>query len=236
MRKIVSSLLLYVGFAPLWAQAPPTMEEALQSFHIGTSRDALLAALHNSYPAIRGLAAMKLASDGDRSAVPAIEHALKVETDRPERFNIARALKLLGDPDGDRELATICSDPAQRPDWRLEAADDLAPSVGRDCFSSVVNILESSDNPVLAGYSLEILLKLNWRDRMSQQPEEREMAHGLILALSNSISDVRQKAAKCIVLYRVTAAVPALQDAAKKEVDPTTKGILQEALRRLATM
>ena len=217
----VLPLCLYLG--TVWAQAPPTMEEGLQSLHIGTSRDALVAALHNSYPAIRGLAAMKLASDGDRSAVPAIRHALKVEPDRLERFNIARALRLLGDPDGNSELAKICSDPAERSDWRLEAADELAPSVGRDCFSSVVSILASSDNPVLTGSSLETLLKLNWRDSMSQQSEEREMAHGLVLALSSSIPDVRQKAAQCIVKYRVIDSVSALRKATDKEPDPATK-------------
>lgn len=232
MLKPLCLLLLAVSLGTVWAQAPPTLEQGLAGRHIGASRDALLSALQNSDPTVRGIAAMLLASNRDEKAISAIRGAINIEPSELTRFNMARALKLLGDPLGNEVLTKLCSDEAFRSDWRLEAAGELAPDVGKACFRSVVDILASSNNPVLTGASLQTLLKLNKSVAVSH-PESDVLAQGLISALSNSISDVRQQAAECIAGYKVTAATSALQNAAGREADPATQAVLRKALRQL---
>ncbi len=228
----VRASALCLSASVVWAQAPPTIEQALESHHIGTSRGALIAALRNSDPDVRGLAAMELASFHDKSAIEAIRGAVNVERSTLERSNMARALKLLGDPLGMELFRQICSDVTIRPDLRLEAADELAPTPGGECVSSVLGILASSDNSVITDASLGSLLKFD-KEVVSGQPASDALARGLVSALSSTVADVRQKAAECISSYKVTAAASALEAATKSETDPVTRAALVRALNHL---
>ena len=82
---------------------------------IDTSEPSLIAALKNSDPEVRSLAAAELAEKQlnekqDDLAKPAIENALSAETNTRARITIAASLMSMGDPVGVKILNGMCTD------------------------------------------------------------------------------------------------------------------------------
>src|SRR5271166_5133596 len=85
-----------------------TSAEELKSYGIELSERSLLAALRNSNPRVRVLAAHQLQSDHDTDAIPAIDSALSAEKDPRAGVGIATALSALHDPRGTVYLQEMC--------------------------------------------------------------------------------------------------------------------------------
>jgi hypothetical protein len=83
---------------------------ALCEHGIDTSESSLIAALKNSDPEVRSLAAAELAEKHDDLAKPAIENALSAETNTRTRIDIAASLVSMGDPVGAEILNRMCTD------------------------------------------------------------------------------------------------------------------------------
>jgi HEAT repeat protein len=83
---------------------------ALCEHGIDTSEPSLIAALKNSDPEVRSLAAAELAEKHDDPAKPAIENALSAETNTRARIDIAASLMNMGDPVGAKVLNGMCTD------------------------------------------------------------------------------------------------------------------------------
>jgi hypothetical protein len=88
---------------------------ALCEHGIDTSGPSLIAALKNSDPEVRSLAAAELAEKQlaekqDDLAKPAIENALSAETNTRARIDIAASLMNIGDPVGAKILNGMCTD------------------------------------------------------------------------------------------------------------------------------
>ena len=91
-------------------KSPP---EELTSYGIELSEPSLLAALQNSNPRVRMLAAHQLQGDGDTDAIPAIQSALPAENDPRAGVGIATALSAMHDPKGTEYLQAMCADTTQ---------------------------------------------------------------------------------------------------------------------------
>jgi HEAT repeats len=83
---------------------------ALCEYGIDTSEPSLIAALKNSDPEVRSLAAAELAEKHDDAARPAIENALSAETNIRARIGIAASLMNMGDAVGTKILNGMCTD------------------------------------------------------------------------------------------------------------------------------
>ena len=78
--------------------------DALRAHGVETSQPSLIAALQNSDPEVRSLAAFKLTGDHVVEAIPAIETALSSETNLQIRLGIAQGLADYGDAVGVKHL------------------------------------------------------------------------------------------------------------------------------------
>jgi hypothetical protein len=83
---------------------------ALCEYGIDTSEPSLIAALKNSDPEVRSLAAAELAEKHDDGGRPAIENALSAETNARARIGIAASLMNMGDAVGAKILNRMCTD------------------------------------------------------------------------------------------------------------------------------
>jgi HEAT repeat protein len=233
MKAVVNALLLVAFVAGYCgAQAPPTIEQALKTKGVDTSQRSLLKALHSSNVEVRGLAAMQLAEEDDKSSAPALREALRNERDSSARLNIARALNRLGDEKGTEAMTDICSDASVPADLRLMAANEISPREGERCFGLVVQTLHS-DNPA------EVQAALNYLNSVaSTMPattrEQNLLSDGLARAIQNSVPSVRQGAAACIGKYNVVDARAVLLEAEAKETDSNAKAAMHKALQQLA--
>ncbi len=107
------------------SQAPPTLLQALQQHHVGTTRPAFIEALHHPDQEVRGLAAAELAEEKVASALPMILRAAEEEKDPQTRLNLAKAATWMGSADGAEMLKDICGDRNLSSWVRLNAARDL---------------------------------------------------------------------------------------------------------------
>jgi HEAT repeat protein len=102
-----------------------TSAERLQEYGIELSESSLLAALSNSTPKVRLLAAMQLAADNDIDAIPAIERAFTYEENPLARVTLAVALGSLHEPRGVDYLQAMCADTAVPIEVLIRATEAL---------------------------------------------------------------------------------------------------------------
>ena len=179
------------------------------------------------------MAAVQLADNRDRSAIPALNRALQDEQDANERLNIARALNVFSDPRGGETMAKLCADGSLREDLRLEAAGELQASGHENCFASVAEILSATHVPALKLAALDYLN----RSHTELTPATEQylvVTLGLMKSLKSEIAMVRQRATACIVRYHITAARSYLRAAAEKETDPATKAAMESAAKAMS--
>jgi hypothetical protein len=87
-----------------------SLSVALCERGIDTSGPSLIAALKNSDPEVRSLAAAELVEKHDDLAKPEIENALSAETNTRAKIGIAASLMNMGDPLGTKILNWMCRD------------------------------------------------------------------------------------------------------------------------------
>jgi HEAT repeat protein len=213
----------------LIAQAPPTVEQALQAKGIQTSVMSLRKALRDPRPEVRGLAAAMLAEDKDKNSVPAIHQALMNASSALEKESLAQALVTLGDPEGNIAMQEICQDKKAREDLRLVVASQLADTGDNACVGSVVEILSSTNDHSVRQTAMQFL-----KQHQEVPPNmEHDLQSGLESALQDEIPSNRQTASECILLFRLSSASDSLRKAMNAEKDSATRLHMQSDLSKL---
>lgn len=218
-------LIQPVSFAA--GQAPPTFEQALAGYGVPLTRPALLQALKDRRPEVRGLAASELAQMRDTQAVPEIREALASETSEQERLALASALLTLGDSDGEKYLAKACSSSEESWFDRMYAASQLLRA-RKLCVASVLKI----DPGDAVNETMTMLYYLKQANAI-RPVLDSEVHRALIGALRSTSAFDRGLAAQCAAELGDKAAVPDLRRALKAESDPLAKAAIQQSVAKL---
>jgi HEAT repeat protein len=213
-----------------------TSAEKLQEYGIELSEPSLLAALSNSTPKVRVLAAMQLAADNDIDAIPAIERAFTYEENPLARVTLAVALESLHEPNGVDHLQAMCADTSLpievvfRATQALEVlniasggcADALLHSLNqssdRDYRDSTVSVLPAVYRYVTPDKAEQILEKItNLLSDKTQQPSVRLTAGQALAQVGNPSS------------------VQVIREAVLEETDPVMQASFQDDLHVFET-
>src|SRR4051812_20502849 len=116
----------------------PTLADSLKRHHIATTPAALKDALRNPNAEIRYMAALKLAENRDKDAIPAMQSALGAEKDPQAHLNISFALAQLGEKAGFDALQATCDDSHEDAGRRMIAARYLLDLEHQGCSSAVI--------------------------------------------------------------------------------------------------
>lgn len=217
---------------------PTTFAEALQAHGIDTSYPSLIAALKNSDPVVRSLAAHELAEKHDYSDKAAIENALSLETNSSAKAGIASALVAMGDRVGANALESMCTDaslPVEdlvRVTQQIEAGQRSHPtllSAGR-CAEAVLGALDHASEEWEKRQLVSVLPPMvkdvprEQADRMAAEAES---------LLSAKDPSTRLSASEALGEMGSTASIPALRAAIQNEPDPNIRAWHQRNLDKL---
>jgi HEAT repeat protein len=225
--KALASLV--VGYSAI-AQSPNasasgpliSFSDSLHSRGVETSRSSLIAALRNSDPEIRSLAALKLSEDHDADAVPFIETALSIEKNPRTRIDIASALWSLQDPKGISSLHAMCSDASLPIDLVVDVVQKL-------------NMLGESSGPCVGTILAFVKLHRDSQSRSKVLPALPDIYNGasqeqaaLILGslqamLRDNTPYVRMEASHALIQIGTPPSVEAVRQAALREEDPAVR-------------
>jgi HEAT repeat protein len=208
--------------------------EELRSYGIELSEPSLLAALRNSNPRVRMLAAHQLQSDGDTDAIPAIQSALSAEKDPRAGVGIATALSGLHDSKGTEYLQAMCTDTTQPIRVVFEATQMLqlldAPSGG--CADALLQSLNTASDRDYRDVILSLLPAI--------YPEvSHEQSVRILQAIENLLKDktqqpsVRLAAGQALAQIGLPSSAETLREALLKENDPVMRESLQSDLNVL---
>ena len=211
---------------------PETITEALKRHHVALTRSALVAALQNSDPEIRGLAATQLAEEKATDVVPDIVQALTNEHAPLTRVNIAFALAQLGNEKGVKTLESACHESETVGGVRMRAAMYMVDFLHRNaCFADVLDVLDSR-NGDQAGNRIQALSLAPSFKGLSED-ESRRLLAATINNLQDTTAAVRISASDALVRLGDASAVPHLQQAVSVEQDSVVRDALEGALKRL---
>ena len=211
---------------------PETIAEALKRHHVALTRSSLVAALQNSDPEVRGLAAAQLAEEKATEAVPDIVQALTSEHAPLTRVNIAFALARLGNEKGVITLESACHESETVAGVRMTAAMCMVNFLHRNaCFADVLDVLDSR-NDDQAGNRMQALSLAPSFKGLSEDESQRLLA-AAIDNLRDTTVVVRISASDALVRLGDASAVPYLQQAVSLEQDDVVRNALEDALKRL---
>lgn len=203
---------------------PQDPAEILKQHNIPLTKDALLTALRNEDPEVRGLAAFELADERTSDVIPAIAAALEAERARVARVNIASALIELGDERGTRALRQDCDDTSLNMQDRLTAASQLHIWHDESCWKTVVEAAQSRD-------SSERVSALTMIPYFKTVPE---LSRALLLnGLRDQDLSVRMVASSGLINLGHAAAIPALEDALAAETNPMLRRTMEQGVKSL---
>jgi HEAT repeat protein len=212
--------------ASSFAQAPPTVAEALQKQHIELTEPALLQALHSPINSVRGLAAAELAELKLAVDLPAILEAARAETDPLTEVNIAAAATWLGSKEGLQILTRACRDKT-RPTWvRIDAARNAFEKQDHTCFLALIDLMrpEVESGPRIEAMSVATQIK-------PKTPEEaRLLLYWTLTALSDADPMVRLEASDSLRWLNDPASVYPLRKAINEEEDKSIRLQMQTSL------
>lgn len=209
----------------------PTLTDRLKQYGIASTPSALSVALRSSEADVRELAALKLAEDNVKDAIPSIEQALNVENNGDTKINIAFALGQLEDRRGIDTLTTSCNNSSLNVGSRIRAARYLLHLHDESCLSAVVNIVQSQAGSE-PDYRTEALSLLPSFGRVSDADSKR-----IVMIVAASLADptpaVRISASDALVRLGKVDAIPALRNAIKVEQEESVLLQLNAALQSL---
>lgn len=207
-----------------------TVEQALQSHHIQLTRPALIEALRNGDWQVRSLAAYKLATEGAKESIPALEAALAIETVPQARPNLAYALAKLGQGQGTETLNGICKDSSEKSFVRAEAARLIlrVSSESPACLDAMIELLGRAD--ITTKMSAAGLLP-EFHD-LSAADAERVLG-ALLKTLEASDAALRHAASRALGRIGNPSAIPYLQNAINNERDQNVRSEMESDLKKL---
>ena len=151
----------------------PDMDERVlqEKYHIVPNKEGLLGALRHERGEVRTFAALKLAADGQKDAIPPILAALTVETIEGVKINLAIAAVQLAAEDGMKALKSMCEDPSWSPGLRMIAAQGMIGFFGGEaapssqtalqgCLASAWSVLRSPGDNQAAVMAMNLVARV----------------------------------------------------------------------------
>lgn len=147
---LACALLGVVRVSPVRAaNGPPVFdvdEHTLQEkYNIPPTKEGLLMALRHSRPDVRMFAALKLAWDGQKDAIPSILAALAVDPVPNVKVSMAFAAAKLGSEDGLAALRSMCHGRTSPSYLRMDAAGAMLDLERNDCLTDVLEVMRSTE-------------------------------------------------------------------------------------------
>jgi HEAT repeat protein len=207
-----------------------TVAETLQQHGIGMDRASLLAALTNSEPQVRGLAAAGLAEKRDKSSVPSILAALKIEERSEVKADMALAAARLGSAAGVADLRATCDAQAASADLRLLAARYVQDFLEDDhCRHVVEDLTASAPESEDRVRALDLLTG----SASTTSSDMRRIKAIFIGALADKHVGVRLVAADHLAHIGSKADAPVLERAIAAEQNPDVRDSMETDLNLL---
>jgi hypothetical protein len=231
MLKAVHPLLLALALSVVEFQQqaptdetfrPKTSRQALQEMGIGIDPPSLKAALDNSDPFVRGLAAMQLATSKITTAAPDIERALGRETNPYTQLKMAGSLFQLSPSQGLPYMISLCQGPRVGKDIMLNAAlglvilDRQGPPASA-CVPQLMTFLNQDSDAFHQANALSILTSYRSQLPLATWNEIRALS---IRFLSSSNFGLKAAAVRALKADGSTEAQAALQKAAATDPNP----------------
>lgn len=211
------------------AQAPPTVTEALQKYHVEITEESLLQALHSPQKEVRGLAAAELAELKFTPDLPDIIAAARTESDPLTQVNIAAAATWLGSDEGLQIITGDCRNQALPPAVRIVAARNAFDKQDHTCFSSLIDLMRPEAD---RGARIEAMSTASQIKPKTAQ-EAQLVLDSLLLAINDR--DLGIKLEACDDLRRLDdpRALDPLRRAIGEEQDKELKQQMQSSLTYL---
>jgi HEAT repeat protein len=206
-----------------------TFKQLLRERNVSLTGEALVAALRNTDPQVRYLAALVLAEDKETNAIPAIADALATEKVPETRVNMALALAQLGDENGIAALRDDCSNSELAPSLRMYAAKYLLDLHSEGCLNSIEDVARSAKDPGARILALSQLARFQHASEADSDKIIRSLATGL----SEKEPMVMIAASHGLSAFGSLAGIPYLQRAIAAEHDRTVRSIMQADLQGL---
>lgn len=223
-----------VGSQPISQQGfgakPQTFGDLLKLHNIELTQQGLVAALRNTDPEVRYLAAHKLAEDKAVETIPAIKDALATEKVPWTRMNIALALAEMGESIGFDTLEDNCKNNGTSGAIRTRSAEYLL-RFNRDsatCLSGLLDLLKGGSNGDMAA-AAELLPRYH---NLSKEDSETVFT-GLVEALHASGPAVRMAAGEALANLGDRRGITELERAIRDEQEEVVRLQLEEDLKKL---
>jgi HEAT repeat protein len=227
---VVFGFVLGVAISPAQViEGNPVWGTTLQDHHIALTKDALVSALSNPVSGVRSAAALALAAQGEKDAVPSILLALAAETFPGTRIHLATAASKLGADEGVAALKTMCGDQSWSAVLRMSAAWAMLVAGREDCLSNVLEVIRFHDDGQATSQDLNLL---TWFKRapVREMPEVRNLVR---MSLRSTDPDVRMKASYVLRKWGDSSAMEDVRSALAVEHDETAREVLARDLKAL---
>jgi len=211
------------------AQAPPTVEQALQSRGISENLESIRSALTDSRADVRGLAASVLAERNDRESIRPIQQLLAKSSSNYERQNLSQALLKFGDKEGNRGMKALCEDESVQEDLRLIAANQLHEANDNGCLPAVIKMLSATTSVSTTLGCLDFLK----HNSAIPAASKSNLRPGLERSLKSEDASTRKAASECIARFILKDLADALRRALFAERDTAVREQMQLSLNQL---
>jgi hypothetical protein len=218
-------------------QRPTQAAYQLRALGIDLSEHSLVAALGNSEPKIRVLAALQLGQDHASDAIPSIEYALSVEKDVKARIGIAVALgsSSFHDPKGVEHLQAMCKDTALPIADVIDVVQSIQMNAGASSAGCADVILDSLNRAQDAEYRYIIVTLLPTMYRELPPEQSGRIVSKLQEFLIDNAQQpaVRLGASHALANIGLPASVEFIRNAMLREGDPQMRSDFQSDLNSL---
>jgi HEAT repeat protein len=201
-----------------------------QKYHTPLTKDALVAALRDNLPVVRGAAAARLAFSKEKDTVPSILAALAIESSTSIKILFASSAAKLGAQEGFAALRGMCRDSGWSSIDRMQAANMMVSLKNEDCLADVLNVLRSHDNDDAvndaANMAISVLLQ-----HKHIPAEELPAIRGLAqVFLRSENPSIRGGASDLLEKYGDSLSADYLRSALAVEQDEAVRKAMAEAL------
>jgi HEAT repeat protein len=213
---------------------------ALCEYGIDTSEPSLIAALKNSDPEVRSLAAAELAEKQltekqDDLAKPAIENAVSAETNIRARINIAASLMSMDDPVGVKVLNGMCINASLPVEDTVTVVQQIAIADHSTaiCADVVLNAIEHASQDYERMYLLTVFPSM-YKD------VPKEKAGRMVTVAQNLLGSqdvtTRMRASQALAEMGSTASIDLIRTAIINETNPDIRAWHQPNLDKLLNL
>lgn len=206
-----------------------TSAQKLKEHNIPLNKSALVAALRDTDPEVRSLAAAELAEERAMDTVLSIEEALDREDVPTAKINIAAALAHLGEQRGTEILKEACSESGNPEPMKMLATRYLLDFGNPYCIAAEYEALRNESDQDSRIQALGLVSKFGG----ISPADKTELVNLSVQALNDPSAGVRISAGDALAKLGDSSATPYLQRAAADERDKEVRSQLDLDLRQL---